>query len=458
MDNLRVTLGLRCVVYMDDMLILGKSATETQILTMNTVTHLISLGWTISWEKCRLIPQQTIEFVGWLFDFRTMTLRTTRHRRVDLLQQVHEFNQMALRRERTPVRRLAKLLGSLNFLRLQVEAASLYMSVMNMVKTRTVKRAGWTASLRLTPIICGELKWWLRTLSHNTPHQLRAPTPDTTLVTDASPEGWGACLQRPDTEVVREWGVWPAEFNRLSSNYNEFMAILLALKSLRGHLSHTRTIRVLSDNTTAVFNIRRWKGVRQRVTALRLLHNLCLQMRWTLISQHIPGAGNGDADALSRMGSTGEYYLSTRMVNRILQLMPRAPTLDVFASRATHVLPRYMTLDRFDGGAVAIDGLSASWADEIVWLHPPLNLILRTLRIVETTRATGVIVVPDWRGQPWFPLLQRLSQDQLPLGSFVETMTKTPAMTERGLLLPPGNAMAHFLGMKMMPEKSCSTT
>jgi hypothetical protein len=137
--------------------------------------------------------------------------------------------------------------------------------------------------------------------------------------------------------------------------------------------------------------------------------------------------------------------------------MARPPTLDVFASRDTHILPKYMTLDRSDGEAAGIDGLRASWRDEVLLLHPPLNLIFRTLRKVEQVRAKGVIILPDWKGQVWAPLLQRLSLDVLRLGPYLETMRKTHKMAARGLLLPPGNAVAHFLGTKTMAEKSCST-
>jgi hypothetical protein len=138
--------------------------------------------------------------------------------------------------------------------------------------------------------------------------------------------------------------------------------------------------------------------------------------------------------------------------------MELQPTLDVFASREAHVLPRYTTLDQFDGGAVAINGLSASWQDEIVWLHPPLNLILKALTKTAEVGARGVIIVPSWKGQQWSSLLTRLSCGQLNLGPYATTTIRTRSMIARGWRLPPGNLEVHFLAMRMMTVNCSSTT
>jgi hypothetical protein len=122
------------------------------------------------------------------------------------------------------------------------------------------------------------------------------------------------------------------------------------------------------------------------------------------------------------------------------------------------MLPTYMTLDRSDGEAHAIDGLRADWPDEPLLLHPPLNQILQTLRRVERTRARGVLIAPDWKGQLWTPLLMTLTTDKILLGPYLETMVRTRQMTARGLLLPPGNAVAYLMGMRMTEENCFSTT
>jgi ribonuclease HI len=444
------------LIYMDDLLILGSSSQETMETTRQVLLVLINLGWTISWDKCRLTPSQTVEFLGWEFNLRTLTVRTTRSRRSTLLGDLSLFLRTAKRRTYLRTKKLAALLGSLNFLRLQFVSASLYTVKLNALKTHAVRSTGWDGQVRLTPAIAGELKWWLRTLTRNHPGELRPDAPKATLVTDASPWGWGASLQLEQRETVRTWGMWTLEETSLTSNHKECLAVLRALETLRTHLKETRTIRVLSDNTATVYNIRKWKGVRLRVPALRRLAVLCQSMHWTLVPQYLPGVQNSEADALSRMGATGEYRLNSNACKRIWEATPTQPTLDVFAHRETHVLPRYMTQDRSDPGACAIDGLSADWRGETVHLHPPLNLIGLVLRKVEQTQASGTIVVPNWKGQPWAPLLNTLSRGCLQLGSYRETMIRTKAMEEKGLLLPPGDVVVHFLGTRMTRASSSS--
>jgi hypothetical protein len=125
-DSLRDTLALRCVIYLDDLLILGRTQQEAAHLTELTILALLQLGWTISWDKCQTSPQQTINFLGWTFDFTSMTFQMTEHRRAELLSQTHTVLAKAMAREVIQVRALAQFLGSLNFVRLQFEEASLY--------------------------------------------------------------------------------------------------------------------------------------------------------------------------------------------------------------------------------------------------------------------------------------------------------------------------------------------
>jgi len=46
------------------------------------------------------------------------------------------------------------------------------------------------------------------------------------------------------------------------------------------------------------------------------------------------------------------------------------------------------------------------------YAFPPFILILRVLRKIIADKAEGVMVVPWWPAQPWFPLFNRLAIDQ----------------------------------------------
>jgi ribonuclease HI len=408
-------------------------------------------------DKCRLEPAQTVKFLGWELDLRRRELRMTAKRRAGILQKLFQLGRMASRREFMRTRDLASLIGILNFLRAQFPLASLHMVKLNQLKNSAVKKSGWQGTTTITPMVLGETKWWIKTVTHNTPHDWRPLATDVALTTDASPWGWGATLDRPNTETTFMWGLWTKSQRTMTSNHKELEAIRLALKDATPWLISGSDIVVRSDNTAAVFAVQKWRAKQHRLRSLKKMARWMTTAQMRVTARYLPGAQNGAADSLSRMGKSFEFYMTTTTWKTVQELT-RPMTLDVFASRTTARLPRYCTLDKNDGHAVAVDGLSVSWREEVVLLHPPPTLILQTIQKAIEERVTGVLIVPDWKGQIWSPLVAQLSETQTNLGSYQTTMRRTDAMIEKGWLLPPGTILAHVMGMRMMTGRSSSTS
>ena len=58
---------------------------------------------------------------------------------------------------------------------------------------------------------------------------------------------------------------------------------------------------------------------------------------------------------------------------------------------------------------MAIDGFSVDWGrGERVWLSPPWQLVPRVLHKIRVDRARGVLFVPEWPSQLWWPHLAEL--------------------------------------------------
>jgi hypothetical protein len=45
-------------------------------------------------------------------------------------------------------------------------------------------------------------------------------------------------------------------------------------------------------------------------------------------------------------------------------------------------------------------------SDKVLLMHPPIPLILQALRKFEREGKEAVLIVPDWRGQIWTPLVK----------------------------------------------------
>ena len=53
--------------------------------------------------------------------------------------------------------------------------------------------------------------------------------------------------------------------------------------------------------------------------------------------------------------------------------------------------------------ACAVDALSVSWKDIYFYAFPPFSMILKVLQKKQSDTGKGVVVVPYWPTQPWWP-------------------------------------------------------
>ena len=63
---------------------------------------------------------------------------------------------------------------------------------------------------------------------------------------------------------------------------------------------------------------------------------------------------------------------------------------------------------RPDPEAKFVDAFSLSWSQERFYAFPPFSLILRCLQKIEMDKGEGIMIVPVWATQPWYPKPMRL--------------------------------------------------
>ena len=128
-----------------------------------------------------------------------------------------------------------------------------------------------------------DITWWLLDINHS-PNPIQMGEPNTTVNIDASLEGWGA----HGNQATR--GRWLDQEADDRINALEPKAILLGLHSLT-RISQ-KHVRVLSDNTTVMTQIRNMGGTRSKACN----KIACLIWSWTkehriwLTVAHIPGS------------------------------------------------------------------------------------------------------------------------------------------------------------------------
>jgi hypothetical protein len=96
------------------------------------------------------------------------------------------------------------------------------------------------------------------------------------------------------------------------------------------------------------------------------------------------------------------------------------------------------------------------WSTLRAWLHPPIPLITRVLRKCQEDRIErAMILVPNWKGQPWTPLLNNLSLRKKITGEAEKRLLVGSYMRKKELCLPPGDMALHLIGTRCLlrPQK-----
>ena len=85
------------------------------------------------------------------------------------------------------------------------------------------------------------------------------------------------------------------------------------------------------------------------------------------------------------------------------------PTLDLFAFKLYHQLPRYIVW-KPDSGSIATDAFLPPWDREYSFAFPPFSLISLVLRKILQEKIDHLIIVtPTWQTQLWYAQLLKMS-------------------------------------------------
>jgi len=102
------------------------------------------------------------------------------------------------------------------------------------------------------------------------------------------------------------------------------------------------------------------------------------------------------------------------LLHKVTSLVSAPVTLDAFARHQSCVCPRYASR-LCEPEALASDGLALDWRHEVVWLNPPWALLPDVIGKLAVEQSVGVLIIPYWTTQTWWPSLLVLGGRQLNL-------------------------------------------
>ena len=190
------SLGHTCMGHIDDSLLVGYDYSACQNNIVDTVDIFCSLGFIIHPEKSILEPTQEIEFLGFLLNSVSMTIRLPPAKASYVKKSCVDLQ----RQTQLTIRELAHVIGLLVSSLPGVHFGELHYRQLEIYKTAALQKnkGNYDAAMHLTPASRSELTWWIQNVETSYKNII-VPSPDIMLTTDASTKGWGAVLGRNKT-------------------------------------------------------------------------------------------------------------------------------------------------------------------------------------------------------------------------------------------------------------------
>ena len=386
--------------YINDFYLQGSTYQRCVINIIDSTRMFDDLGPVVHPEKSVLIPQQKISFLGFVIDSIKMIVRFTE----DKIRKTKEVLLSAIRNSHSvKIRDIPRIIGDLISSFPGVKYGTLYYRSLEMDKIRALKQSkgDFDALMSVSQKGVADMKCWLHNLDDSC-NDICHPPVHITLYSDASLMGWGAVMNDSSTGGRRS----PSEAKN-HINCLELLAALFALNCFQSSLSG-KHVKIMIDNTTAVSVINnmgtchsdKCNSISVQIWEFCMLHNII----W-LTAAHIPGSSYCRADKESRdfHSEDTEWMIDPTLLGKALDALNFKPDIDLFASRLNRQFPIYCSF-KPDPDASYIDAFTFSWSDKHFYCFSPFSCVLRVLQKIIQDKAAGVVVVPMWPTQSWYPI------------------------------------------------------
>lgn len=415
--------GVKLVIYLDDFLIFGASEEECRENINLTVSLLTYLGFVINWEKSELNPTRCLKFLGIIINSLDMSLELPWEKKL----KIRDMANQTIKKGRLKMNDLAKLIGVLVAACPAVAYGWLYYKEMESLKWKIGGDIRSNREINLTLNAKNDLYWWLDTIL-TAKNKIRSDSYDFEIFTDASTTGWGATWG--DQKAA---GHWDVNEKKMHINFLEIKAAFMGIKCfIKGLYNKQVLLRI--DNITALAYINKMGGTKHKYLnqITRELWSWCEARGHWLFAEYVASKENS-ADEGSRLTNIDtEWQLANFAFNKICESFGK-PSIDLFASRINSKCLKYCSWER-DPDAFTINSLTISWKDEFWYAFPPFALIPKVLKKIKNENSRGILVVPNWPSQCWFPVFLDLVDSH--------TLTFNPSSK---LLLSPCRNVEHPL-------------
>ncbi|KAJ8021950.1 hypothetical protein HOLleu_39297 [Holothuria leucospilota] len=191
--------GHFCMGYIDDSFFQAETREEC-VYTVKCATDFFrNLGFIVHKHKSVLEPSQTLKFLGFVLDSKSMMVYPTDEKIQNLVQVIEKLES----KSSITIRELAQIIGLLVSMFPAVQHGPLFYRSLECDKIRALKaNAGnYDSKVLLSYEALEELDWWKQNLSQ-AQKPILVPDPELVLQTDASLQGWGAFIPKTLSDIT----------------------------------------------------------------------------------------------------------------------------------------------------------------------------------------------------------------------------------------------------------------
>lgn len=396
--------NLISVIYLDDIFCVGRDFNDCNNNVHKTCSLLQTLGFLINKEKSCLTPNTQCKFLGFIFNSHKMILELP----IDKKEKIKSFVRNFLHIRKCKLRDFARLIGLLISACPAIRFGWMHTKLFEQLKYRSLlKNDSYNQILSIPNYIREDLYWWLNNVNIGY-SPIRANNYVKEIFTDASTTGWGAFCNGDES-----YGHWRENETKLHINQLELKAAFFGLKVFASDCSDCELLLRI-DNITAISCINRMGSVQYAHlnNEARDLWEWCERRGITVFASYINTKDNQEADLLSRKKfKETEWELCNYAYEKIKQKLG-TPDIDLFASRCNSKCAKYVTWKN-EPDAWAIDAFTITWTSLNFYAFPPFSMILKVIQKIISDKAEGIVVVPYWPTQAWYPLFQRIRKSKI---------------------------------------------
>ncbi|KAA6380965.1 MAG: putative Transposon Ty3-I Gag-Pol polyprotein [Streblomastix strix] len=443
--------------YSDDILQIHQDKQILKTQTKEIMRALEQFGWTISTDKCETEPKQIITFLGWIWNLKEMNIRKSEEGNLKMLQALKEWCNVIYKNQSEKIRQLAALIGRLNYHRPQIKEASMYQMELDKAKPQALKTGSWDGITIVNKIVIKELQWWIRRIGDNQPESLINKTISCMLTTDSSTQGQRSTQIYENQIEPIQYDCWSKKETEMTSNAKEIKDIyyeLLLFEQVFKKI-HDQAVLIRSDNTTAVYNIGKWKAKESLKKRIKQVFFLVKRLKLQITTLFVPGKLNSTTDLLSRLRMQGDYSLKDGMIQMICKTWNYMPQIDIFAIQYNKLINNYATVDLNDLGTHFHNAFNYKLSKVELYIHPPIPVLNRVLQKKKQDKAQEIIIAPIWPGQSWYTKLKNLSTRFLFFGQTNKILEMGQRVKDKDQKFPQDNVGAFLLDLSQTSRETC---